>query len=200
MYSKVVFLLPLFLLFVANDSTAQILGDSIGNNGRLKYFVYGSTGVLIGSNGGAASASLSIVNGVKVREKTRIGFGVGVDLYDPYTVAPLFITASRDFTRKNKTFFGELSVGKAIARSPKDFSIPGQNVLGGIMLNPAIGYAISAGNLRVAFTLGYRFQRVLTQYVTPEINPLSSYMPPRYENRMEHDFRRLSFGMRIGFR
>lgn len=171
----------------------------------LKYYSHLSAGVMITSRDnlhGIASVSLSTVHGVVIKEKTRFGIGIGLDEYTGNTAIPVFASLSRDvFGRKHKLFC-ELNAGRSLVRPLKpDVVLGNEETLGKIMFNPLIGYRIVTENINVAFSVGYKFQRIESRYSYPNFFAMTDFMPSySSETIVQTDLNRLTFSIRVGFR
>lgn len=189
----------------------KIESDSISKTGPLiGYFFTLQSGTLVGCKdcvgGKMVSLSSSLVNGITLSKKARMGAGIGYDTYRSWEVMPLFGTASWDLIgNKNKNAVVlQFSYGWA-----KPFPDPSQldygrhSVYGGRMVNPQIGYRIKYGNLKLALWVGYKYQRVSTLYQYPTYHYLfngTSVLGEPNTNRIRESLSRLQLTMSIGWK
>jgi len=204
-----VILLVVSVVRTALAVEGTVPSDSSARKRKVSYFFAFGMGAMIGceqchATGTNASFSTSVVQGVRIG-KGSMGAGIGLDVYESRKTLPLFGSASWDlFGKKNKVYV-QLNYGYAGAWVNKDAKAYGfKSSEGGKMLNPFLGYRIQSGNVRMLFSVGYKFQRVFSRYeypvyyANPTYDSFALLPPSTKEIRM--DMNRFVVAMAIGWR
>ncbi len=139
---------------------------------KIQYFFNVQFGALVGCNdcgkGKDFTSTAATVHGVSIGKKLRMGLGLGFDSYLNWQTLPLFGQASWDLigNRNKNALFLQMSYGwahpwfeKGSQYSYYDID-PFQSVEGGRMINPQIGYRLKYYDLRLTFSLGYKYQNI----------------------------------------
>ena len=172
------------------------------------YFFSLQSGYLFGCKGcdgdKAASSTFSVVNGVKVGAKGRVGIGVGYDSYWGYQVLPVYASVSWDlFGNRNKNaFFIQMNYGQSFAWYQKSLHGYGydQNE-GGRMIAPQLGYRIKYHDINIAFLAGLKLQRVFTYFQYPTWYWVGGeYQQGYYSYTVKQDMTRVAITLSIGWR
>ncbi|MBS1505488.1 MAG: hypothetical protein JSS79_02470 [Bacteroidetes bacterium] len=136
------------------------------------YFFAVQAGTLIGCSscdqGKDVTFSGSTVHGLTIGRKLRAGLGVGIDSYQNWQTLPVFFMASWDVIgNKNKNaLFLQMTYGAAHPWFVRNgvyatyMYDPYSKVSGGRMINPQLGYRIKYHDVKLAFAVGYKFQRI----------------------------------------
>jgi len=180
---------------------------------HIEYFFNIQSGSLIGCNdcgkGQEVTFSLATTHGITVGKKFRAGLGVGFDTYTNWQTLPISALASWDLigNKDENALFLQVYYGWAhpwfIRNASNQYysDDPYSGVSGGKMINPGIGYRISYYNLRLAFTVGYKFQRIFYKtnqngYVCPQCN----YYAPFQTSEITQDLNRVQLMMSVGWK
>jgi hypothetical protein len=139
---------------------------------KVNYFFNVQVGSLVGcndcDNGKDFTFSAATVHGVSFGKKLRVGLGIGFDSYLNWQTLPLFGQASWDLigNKNRNALFLQLAYGWAHPWFVKSSAYanyltdPFSSVEGGRMINPQIGYRIKYYDLRIAFSVGYKYQSI----------------------------------------
>ncbi len=147
--------------------------DTAAMKRRINYFFTFGMGSMIGcsqykTTGKVVSFTASTVHGVRIGKRLSLGAGIGFDSYENWKTMPLFGAAYWDlFGNKNKVFL-QLNYGYAfpsINNQAREYGF--KKEVGGKMVNPSLGYRINYGDIRLSFSVGYKFQRVFSNYEYP---------------------------------
>jgi len=204
----------IFILVASIAGTACGAGGQVASDSSLKrskvtyYFTFGM-GAMIGceqchTTGKTASFTTSTVHGVRIGRKGSVGAGIGFDAYENWKTLPLFGSGSWDLFGKTNKVFVQLNYGYASAWINKDAQAYGhKRSEGGKMINPLLGYRIQSGKVRILFSLGYKFQRVLSAYEYPTfyrylVNDNFAPLPPSTKE-IRTDMNRFVIGMAVGW-
>ena len=91
--------------------------------------------------------------------------GAGIDNYykeDGYNIFPVFVEAKSYLLTENRTPFVALRVGYAFTSADEEI---GQiNAEGGWMINPSVGYRLSASEFILDIFVGVKIQESLYEY------------------------------------
>ncbi len=164
-------LVILSLLFT--DLRAQH-SDSTASK-KFAYYLQLQTGPLIGCNDCSSDKeitySVSIVQGVKIGKRLRMGGGVGHDSFFGWNVAPVFGSVSWDLFKKRNAFVLQYNQGVALKSwryDPFNYTEYGlTESKAGRMINPMLGYRIHYGDLNVTFLAGFKQQRITSYFEYP---------------------------------
>ena len=201
------------LLVASIVQTARAAGGRVASDSSLRkskvtyYFTFGM-GTMMGcekcqATGPTASFTTSMVHGVRIGRKGSVGAGIGFDAYENWKTLPLFGSASWDLFGKRNKVFVQLNYGYASAWINKDATAYGyKRSEGGKMINPLLGYRIQSGNVRILFSVGYKFQRVFSSYDYPtSYATYDSFAPlPPSTKEIRMDMNRFVMGMAIGWK
>jgi hypothetical protein len=155
-------------------SAADEILETSSKDHKFAYFLFLQSGTLVGcsqcENAADVSFTTSVVNGVTIAKKFRVGVGLGFDTYSSWQALPVYASLGYDvFGNKNRNaFFIQMNYGYSKAWFLDSF--PGDNLQkadGGRMFSPQIGYRLKYHNLNLSFGTGVKFQRVFSEYDTP---------------------------------
>lgn len=211
----------LMLNLVASNAISQhMLRDSLRKDSlvaskadekkRIPYFFRLQTGALIGCNDCSEkkeiSFTTSMVHGLTLRNKLRVGVGVGFDSYANWQTLPVFGSLSWDLLtdRNDNALFIQFDHGWAKSWpsiTTRAYGYKGAD--GGRTYGLNLGYRIKYHDLRVSFALGLKAQNVLSYYEYPtyyisitgrqvEGNPSTQVI--------EEELRRFQLTMAIGWK
>ncbi len=210
MQKLLIILLAIFLVQSARAAGSPVRSDSSARKNRVTYYFTFGMGTIIGceqchATGPTAGFTMSMVHGVRIGRKGSLGAGIGFDAYEHWKTLPMFGSASWDLFGKRNKVFVQLNYGYAGAWINKDAakSYGYTRSEGGKMINPLLGYRIQSGNLRMLFSVGYKFQRVFSDYDYPTYYayPTESFAPlPPNTREIRIDMNRLVVGMAIGWK
>ncbi|MBI1767546.1 MAG: hypothetical protein HY015_05740 [Bacteroidetes bacterium] len=186
------------------------LADEKGSK-TTAYFFNIQAGSLIGCNdcskGKDVTFSFATTHGVAIGKKFRAGLAVGFDSYINWQTIPIYAVSSWDLigNKNRNALYLQMAYGWAHPWFIRNGSYsyyttdPFTDVSGGKMINPSIGYRIKYYNLKMALTLGYKFQRISyrTNVYTycPECN-----FAPMQTSEIIHDFNRIQVAMTVGWK
>ena len=184
-------------------------GDTAALRKRINYFFTFGMGSMIGCNqcsgtGKVASFTTSTVHGFRIGKRLSLGAGIGFDSYENWKTLPLFGATTWDLFGKKNSVFLQLKYGYAYAwinNQAKEYGYKSDQ--GGKMVNPSLGYRISYGDMRLSFSLGYKFQRVFSNYEVPIWNscPYCAFVSlPSQKKEVRTDMNRFVFDMTIGWK
>lgn len=189
-----------FFLLAFHVVNAQ---DSAGVR-KPHYFITYASGMMMGKEQMDATTvgfTTSLVQGVVVG-RLRAGVGIGYDSYTQWHTMPLYGQVSYDILGKGNALYLQVGYGYAWAwRKPGLYELPSQSKEGGKSLTAALGYRITISDIRLHFTLGYKFQSTTAvatylpyQYFAPDaiIAPNSS------STTVREGLNRLVFSIGIG--
>jgi len=171
---------------------------------KSKYYFYLQSGALArsGSNQRLSPVhfSASMVHGIRVNNRYKLGFGVGADYYEIRRLTPVFVSFSADLVASKNKLFIEFNYGGSFA-SPLTEVFGYDHSEFARMAYPLIGYSIHSENLSIGFVAGYKFQRIVDHYMYPRQTFVADPFPSG-ENRTTYqiDMSRLSLAVRIGWR
>lgn len=124
------------------------------------YFNQIVAGPLYGTRG-AATIQVTTVHGVRWK-RWSAGIGGGYDRYQKWHVVPVLVHGSyAPVLSRQRALELQLNVGTSWARrinNTEDFYIYREDR--GHMIHPAISYSLRAGQWRIYFIAGYKFQRL----------------------------------------
>ena len=199
-------LLALATLMECSAGSPAASDSTLRRNKPVYYFTFGMGG-MIGCeqckvNSPSINFTTSTVHGVRFG-KGSIGAGLGFDSYDNWKTVPLFGSASWDLFGKNNKVFVQLNYGYGMAWINKENRPFGStDGRGGKMINPSIGYRMQSGNVKINFSMGYKFQRVFSTYNYYYPYPTyDSFMPyPGTSTEIRRDMNRWVIGMAVGWK
>lgn len=184
-------------------------GDKEKDNGSPKaFFISLQSGYMFGCRGcdgdNAPSSSFSVINGVKLGSKGRVGLGVGYDSYWRYQTLPLFGAISWDLlgNRNTNAWVVQLNYGYSWAWNQKTFQGYGYDQTdGGRMLSPQIGYRIKYHDVNIALLAGAKMQRAFTYYKYPTWTWMAGVYKENYNSyTVKQDISRFMITLMIGWR
>jgi hypothetical protein len=206
-----ILLLVATIVQTARGARGQVAADTSLRKSNLTYYFSFGMGAMIGceqckATGTTASFTTSMVHGVRIGRKGSVGAGVAFDAYENWKTLPLFGSASWDLFGKSNKVFVQLNYGYASAWINKaDAMAYGyKSSTGGKMINPLLGYRIQSGNVRILFSVGFKFQRVFSSYNYPTYYAYPTYasfapLPPNTKV-IRMDMSRLAVGMGISWK
>jgi hypothetical protein len=165
---------PLLLLAVflspciafSQDSTSYI-------RPKIKYYNTLYSGGLIGESGLGTTTTFSFINGIRFKS-LHLGVGLGYDSYlknnddltgQPGTrwkVMPISASLGLDFMKvKANKVFVQFNAGfsQMWVSEKNNTLIELTDIKGGLMINPLVGYRISASKYSLYFATGYKWQK-----------------------------------------
>ena len=175
-------LLFLFTLMLSAASAQDTLRSSVNRDSthRLKFTYYGylQTGALVAcqscQGGQQITFTSSIVQGISIGKRMRIGAGAGFDSYYGWQVVPIFGSLELDLIHinsKQAIVFQFQYVG-ATARLNDQFKSYGYSKIeAGRMVYPQLGYHVQYHDLKLGFLIGYKYQRLESRYEYPIYQP-----------------------------
>lgn len=194
---KRVFHLSFFLL----ASLAVNAQDSAGVR-KPHYFLTYTSGMMLGREQLDATTvgfTTSLVQGV-VLGRFRAGAGIGYDSYTKWHTMPVYGQVSYDILGKGNALYLQVGYGYAWAwRKPELYEPSAYSYEGGRSFTAALGYRVAVSEVRLHFTLGYKFQSATT---------VSTYYPYQYladagfaptsSTSIREDLNRVVFSIGIG--
>ncbi len=185
--------LSLFLL----ASIAVNAQDSVGVR-KPHYFMTYTSGMMMGRellDATTVGFTTSLVQGVVVG-RLRAGVGIGYDSYTKWQTMPVFGQASYDILGKGNALYLQVGYGYAWAwRKPELYGLPTESE-GGRSFTTALGYRVAVSNVRLNFTLGYKFQSAtVSTYYAYYTNDVFA---PAFSNVVREDLNRVVFSIGIG--
>jgi hypothetical protein len=223
---KLILLLPSILLFLLSHAqnyesdsvyhtpitkhaeAVKEVKDSIKST--IGYFVAVSSGSLIGCktcNGGKQiTASTSVLQGITLRDRLRVGMGVGLDSYLALQTLPVYGSVSWDVigNKKRNAMVAQFSYGWAKPMPGKtDQEYGYTKSAGGRMVNPQIGYRVRYGDLMISLMVGQKYQRIETYFEYPSYQYLFNGKmiagePSR--KKVRESYSRLAITLTVGWR
>ena len=188
----------------------QVASDTTLRKSNVTYYFMFGMGAMIGceqckTTGTTASFTTSMVHGVRIGRKGSVGVGIAFDAYENWKTLPLFGSASWDLFGKNNKVFVQLNYGYGSAWINKDDAkaYGYKRSTGGKMINPLLGYRIQSGNIRLLFSVGYKFQRVFSNFDYPTYYAYptyASFVPPPSTKVIRMDMSRFVIGMAVGWK
>lgn len=187
----------------------KVQEDVRANSKKFSYFFTLQTGALIGckecSFGREISFSSATVHGVTIGRKLRVGAGLGFDTYQNWQTVPLFGSVSWDlFGNKNKNaLFLQFNYGWAKAMANMATLSYYQDVDGGRMVSTQVGYRIRYHDLKIAFGIGSKYQRVSASYGYPSYyyDFVGTLVPGNFSRTtLRESMNRLSLMISIGWK
>lgn len=106
---------------------------------------------------------LQTINGITYHGRVGIGVGIGVEMWRDGLFFPIFGQLHYDLRPRDKTFYGQLSLGSGIGtRNSTTFFHQGN---GGLMFQVGIGYKMKVfKRLRFYYELFYKYQSIYSSY------------------------------------
>lgn len=190
------------------DSISSL--DSKTNKKKIPYFFQLQTGALVGCNNcnekKEISFTTSMIHGLSLGNKLKIGAGIGFDSYTHWQTLPLFGSLSWDLlTDKNaNALFVQFNYGWAkpwLNKSARTYGY--KDTDGGRMYGLNLGYRIRYHDLSVSFALGLKAQNMSSYYEYPTY--YTSITGQQLEGTpstqtLEEELKRLQFTMAIGWK
>lgn len=97
-----------------------------------------------------------------------MGIGLGIDGYETWRFIPLYAALSYDIPLHNtNAIFIQFNAGHSFGRQhveDRDEQFQKFNDYGGLMINPLVGYKISADKYNLFFACGYKLQKAGFDY------------------------------------
>jgi hypothetical protein len=182
--------------------------DSATVNRRYAYFITTQIGSLVGctdcTDGKDVTSTYSLINGITVGKKIRVGVGVGFDSYVGWQTIPAFASVNWDVVgNKNRNaLFIQLNYGYAKGWIQKSYQAYGYaSAEGGRLISPLIGYRIKYHDVNFSFMTGIKWQRVFSFYEYPTWNWVNGeYQPGTNYSTIKQDMSRFMFAVAIGWR
>lgn len=159
---------------------------------RVGYHNQFSTGILAGGDRGMITGSVTTVHGVAMRRWT-IGMGIGMEGYERWRTIPVFGSMSYYFRgpTSNGVFVG-FNAGHSFGKLLMDDErIHVTDTQGGPMVNPMIGYHISANSVGLSVAAGYKMQRMTGRYS----DSFSGVLTYTFEERLDRFFFQLGISI-----
>ncbi len=131
---------------------------------------YADIGLLFGQShiGSNASLSLNMINGYQFNQYLMAGIGVGLDIYGEISTLPIYASARGLLTNKKVAPYYFFNTGYALAWANNNVSdVNYSKTLGGLMIQPGIGYQFNMAHSALLIGLGYRWQKATFEYTTP---------------------------------
>lgn len=194
---------------IPKETKAKQKSKEVESIKGVEYFFNVQFGSLAGcndcGNGKDFTFSTSTQHGVLIGKKLRTSVGIGFDSYLNWQTLPLFTSASWDLigNRNKNAVFLQLSYGWShpwfVKSSQYSYytSDPFTDVDGGRMINPQIGYRIKYYDLRIALSLGYKYQRISYKVFGYGSCPACDF-PNWYD--VTQDMNRFQMNMVVGWR
>lgn len=157
---------------IPKSTKAKSKSDAVVPSRKVEYFFNVQFGSLVGCNdceqGKDFTFSTATQHGVLIGKKLRTSLGIGFDSYLNWQTLPLYASASWDLigNRNANSVYVQLNYGWAhpwfvrTGQYAYYTSDPFTSVDGGRMINPQIGYRIKYYDLRIALSLGYKYQQI----------------------------------------
>jgi hypothetical protein len=147
---------------------SKICAQDISRDARqIRYFNSFLCGGLFGEKDKGTAFTFSTIHGI-VHNSFRAGAGVGYDSYQRWRTMPLFGIISYDLVRaKENRLYLMATAGYSFSwyRQQQEYE-PQYDHGEGVMVNPMIGYRISATKWSINISAGYKWQR-LNYTMTP---------------------------------
>lgn len=180
------------ILCLACTTYAQDAED-LRPKGQVSYYNQFSTGILAGGEYGLVGGSVTTVHGVAAGHWT-IGAGIGIEGYERWRTVPLFGSLSYHFCGPEESgVFLSFNAGHGFGRLLKtQEGIDVDMTKGGPMINPMIGYQISASKFNISLSAGYKQQQMEGHYRSA-FGGVYTYT---IEETMDRFFFQLGFGIR----
>ena len=185
-------------------------GDTAIRQRYIQYFFNVQVGSLIGCEDCVSDKEVtftaSTVHGVTIGDKFRIGGGIGFDSYYGWQTMPTFGSISWDLlgTRNTNALFLQLNYGFALPwRTEKQWDYRVTNFEGGQMVYGMAGLRLKYHDLRIAFTIGGKFQSVTSYYETPTFYYDVNGVPVQGasgKTTIAESMKRLALGVTIGWK
>ncbi|MBN1199143.1 MAG: hypothetical protein JXA23_07310 [Bacteroidales bacterium] len=107
--------------------------------------------------------SIQTINGIAYHGRIGLGLGIGVEYWKDGLFFPLFAHLHYDLRPKDKTFYGQLSLGSGIGtRYSTTFF---QEGTGGLMVQVGVGYKMKVfKRLRFYYEVFYKYQGISSAY------------------------------------
>jgi hypothetical protein len=144
------------------------------NTGKLfGYFFTMSSGALVGCSDCSFRKEITftttVVNGVTMGKKLRLGVGVGYDAYYFWQSTPFSGMVSWDLigNKDKNALFVQVAYGWAKVWSNGSDEYGLKNVEGGQTATTQIGYRIRYHDIKFALSIGTKFQQVTAYYEYP---------------------------------
>lgn len=108
-------------------------------------------------------AAFQTINGIAYHGRIGLGIGIGVEIWQDGLFFPVFGQLHYDLRPRDKTFYGQLSLGSGIGtRNSTAFFHQGT---GGLMFQAGIGYKMKIyKRLRFYYELFYKYQLLYSSY------------------------------------
>jgi hypothetical protein len=185
----VIFIHVAFIVSAQNDSTPVK---------TKRYFNTFQSGGLFGEKDKGTSFTFSTIHGAQFGP-VRVGLGTGFDSYQRWRALPVYSFTSFDFVKiKSNALFVSCAIGysKAWYREQYDYE-PKYSSGEGIVVNPLVGYRITADKWRIYVSTGYKFQRVNYSRTSDYYSWSSVPNTSRYS--VQEDINRIVFQIGFGF-
>lgn len=166
------------------------------------YFLTYASGMMLGKEQFDATTvgfTTSLVQGV-VAGRFRAGAGIGYDSYTKWHTMPVYGQVSYDILGKGNALYLQVGYGYAWAwRKPELYELPERSTEGGRSFTAALGYRVAVSDVRLHFTLGYRFQSATVsthypyQYFATDVR-----FVPTSSTSIRENLNRLVFSVGIG--
>ncbi|HEY5826613.1 MAG TPA: hypothetical protein VIT44_19735 [Cyclobacteriaceae bacterium] len=201
---KLVYCIILIVMVTCNPTMGQSVNlDSAQNNNKVHYFYSVQTGALIGDQ---VTFTASTIHGVVLREKLRLGGGIGFDSFEDANTMPVFGSLSMDVLGKANVVFVQATYGWApLAWSPalkNEYAF--KKVKGGEDFSLMLGYRVTNGDIRIALLAGLKHQEVQIKYEYPAYYPWSGLFLPKEQTYntqvIKETMNRLAVSLSVGWR
>lgn len=138
------------------------------------------TGAIIGRIGTmhpiTSTYSLHWINGYQFSTHLTTGLGIGYDELFNISSFPLYISLRGDVLKEKFTPVYMFDIGHSFVKNKLDFNPS----VGGLYLNPAVGFKNYLGSVAWGISIGYRYQKSSSEYDVWGIR----YQETRIYNRM----------------
>jgi hypothetical protein len=185
------------IVFAIFFTSFPALGQSDSLHSGSSYFLSIHSGGLLGKKGHGSAMTVSLIQGVR-HKRFAFGAGVGYDSYAEWRTFPIFGSVTYDLSKvsSNKLFI-QFNAGYSKAWNPTrgEFGLRYEDK-GGPIFHPLFGYRIQKGNIALYMTVGYRFQRLTSEWTERFWGWGNS--PNKFTER--RDIERLSVQIGFGFR
>lgn len=176
---------------------------------RFGYFFTISSSVLIGCSDCSFSKEITFsttaINGVTIGKKLRVGAGVGYDAYYFWQSMPFSGTVSWDLigNKDKNALFVQMSYGwaKVWSNGYEEYGL--KKIEGGQTATTQIGYRIRYHDVKIALSIGTKFQEVTTSYEYPRYYYLYTWQPIQGTSStkiVEEKLNRLQLSLTVGWK
>ncbi len=206
-----VYYTPIPVAVKKEDHRIKVFRDSLPNDKPYGYFFNLQVGPLIGcsdcSKGKEITFTASTIHGITIGKKLRTGLGIGLDSYTEWHTMPIFGSVSWDVfgTKNTNAIFLQFNYGWSKPwrnKSREQYEYGFKDVDGGRMVNTQIGYRIKYHDVRIALSVGTKYQRVSANYEYPNYYYIQQGANQGASNTrvIQHSMNRLQFALTVGWK